>query len=136
VRSVVAVVLPILAAAFAYAGVASAATPDTWLQPSLLVLPAMLVCILVVALVFLPLWSFLVHRTKRIRRTFVGVSGAVLLVTCSILVATGVLDPPSGLRSLGLMLGPGMVLIIAFGILMDPTRVRGGRRPNTKQEAP
>ena len=135
-RSVVAVVLPILAAAFAYAGVASAATPDTWLQPSLLVLPAMLVCILVVALVFLPLWSFLVHRTKRIRRTFVGVSGAVLLVTCSILVATGVLDPPSGLRSLGLMLGPGMVLIIAFGILMDPTRVRGGRRPNTKQEAP
>lgn len=131
-RSVAAVVLPILAAAFAYAGVASAATPDAWLQSSLLLLPAMLVCILVVALVFLPLWSFLVHRTKRVRRTFVGVSGAVLVVTCSILVATGVLDPPSGLQTLGVMLGPGMVLIIAFGILMDSNRVRGGRRPSNK----
>jgi hypothetical protein len=130
-RSVVAVVLPILGAAFAYAGIASAATPDTWLQ-SLLVLPAMLIGILVVALLFLPLWSFLVHRTKRIRRTFLGVNGAVLVVTCSILVAAGVLDPPSGLQTLGLMVGPGMVLIIAFGILMDPGRVRGGRRPNTK----
>ena len=135
-RSVVAVVLPILAAAFAYARVASAATPDTSLQPSLLVLPAMLVCILVVALVFLPLWSFLVHRTKRIRRIFVGVNGAVLVVTCSILVATGVLEPPSGLQTLALMFGPGLVLIIGFGILMDPNRVRGGRRPNSKQEAP
>ena len=131
-RSVVAVVLPILAAAFTYAGVASAATPDAWLQSSLLLLPAMLVGILVVALVFLPLWSFLVHRTKRVRRTFVGVSGAVLVVTCSILVATGVLDPPSGLQTLGVMLAPGLVLIIAFGILMDSNRVRGGRRPNNK----
>jgi hypothetical protein len=132
VRSVVAVVLPVLAAAFAYAGVASAATPDTWLQSSLLVLPAMLVSILAVAVLFLPLWSFLVHRTKRIRQTFVGVNGALLVVTCSILVATGVLEPPSSLQTLGLMLGPGMVLIIGFGILMDSNRVRGGRRPNTK----
>ena len=135
-RSVVAVVLPILAAAFAYARVASAATPDSSLQSSLLVLPAMLVSILVVALLFLPLWSFLVHRTKRIRRIFVGVNGAVLVVTCSILVATGILEPPSGLQTLALMFGPGLVLIIGFGILMDPNRVRGGRRPNTKQEAP
>ena len=131
-RSVAAVVLPVLAAALAYTGVASAATPDTWLHPSLLILPAMLVGILVVALVFLPLWSFLVHRTKRVRRTFVGVTGALLVVTCSILVATGVLDPPHGLKTLGLMLGPGMALVFAFGILMDPNRVRGGRRPNTK----
>ena len=135
-RSVVAVVLPILASAFAFAGVASAATPDTWLQPSLLVLPAMLVGILVVAVLFLPLWSFLVHRTKRIRRIFVGVNGTVLVVTLSILVATGVLDPPRSLQTLGLMFGPGMVLISAFGILMDTNRVRGGRRPNTNQKAP
>jgi hypothetical protein len=136
VRSVVAAVLPVLAAAFVYAGVASAATPDAWLQSSLLVLPAMLVSILVVALLFLPLWSFLVHRTTRIRRIFVAVNGAALVVICSILVATGVLEPPKGLQTLGLMLGPGMVLIIAFGLLMDSNRVRGGRRPNSKQEAP
>src|SRR5215471_18083139 len=112
VRSVVAVVLPVLAGAFAYAGLALGATSDAWLQSSLVLLPAMLVSVMVIALVFLPLWSFLVYRTKRIRRTFVGVSGAVLVISCSILAATGALDRAGGFETVGLILLPGMVLVI------------------------
>ena len=102
------------------------------MQSSLLLLPGMLVSVLVVALLFLPLWSFLVHRTLRIRRTFIGVSGAALAVISSLLVATGVIDKAGGLQEVSLMLVPGIVLIISFGMLMDPSRVRGGRRPEGK----
>jgi len=128
----VAVVLPVLAGAFAYAGLALGATSDAWLQSSLVLLPAMLVSVMVIALVFLPLWSFLVYRTKRIRRTFVGVSGAVLVISCSILAATGALDRAGGFETVGLILLPGMVLVITFGLLMDPSRVRGGRKPDSR----
>lgn len=123
VRSVVAIVLPVLAGAFAYAGLALGATSNASLQSWMVLLPAMLVSVLVVALVFLPLWSFLAHRTKRIRRAFVGVSATLLAVGCSIFLATGAFS------ELSLMLVPGIVLITTFGMLMDPGRVRGGRRP-------
>lgn len=132
VRSVVAVVLAVFAGAFAYARLASGATSDAWEQSALLLLPAMLVSVLVVGMVFLPLWSFLVYRTRRIRRTFVTVSGAVLIATCSIFVATGVIDRAGDVQTVGLMLVPGMALIVTFGALMDPSRVRGGQRPDSK----
>ena len=131
-RSVVAVVLAVFAGAFTYAGLASGATSEAWEQSSLLVLPALLVSVLVVALMFLPLWSFLVHRTKRIRRTFVSVTGAVLVATCSIFVATGVIHSAGDIQTIGLMLVPGIALIVTFGTLMDPSRVRGGQRLDSK----
>ena len=131
-RSVVAVVLAVFAGAFAYAGLASGAASEPWEHSSLLLLPALLVSVLVVALIFLPLWSFLVHRTRRIRGTFLCVSGTALVAVCSIFVATGVIDRAGGLQTAGSMLVPGMVLIITFGMLMDPSRVRGGHRPDSK----
>ena len=127
-RSVLAVVLAVFSGAFAYAGLASGTTWGAWEQSALLLLPALLVSVLVVALVFLPLWSFLVHRTRRIRRTFVAVTATVLVAACSICLASGLIDRVGDGQSVGLMLVPGMVLIIIFGALMDPSRVRGGRR--------
>ena len=132
VRSVVAVVLAVFAGAFAYAGLAPGAASESWEHSLLLLLPAMLVSVLVVALVFLPLWSFLVHRTRRIRGIFVSVSGAVVVAACSIFVTTGVIDRAGAVQTLGSMLVPGVVLVITFGMLMDPSRVRGGRRPDNK----
>lgn len=131
-RSVAAVVIPVFAGALAYTGLASGATSEPWTQSSLLLLPGMLISILVVALLFLPLWSFLVHRTRRIRRTFIGVSAAVLVAIAATLSATGLLDRADGLQTVSQMLVPGIVLIITFGMLMDTSRVRGGRRPEGK----
>jgi len=128
-RSLVAVLIPVLAGAFVYAGLALGATPDAWSQrSSLLLLPAMLAGVLLIALVLLPLWSFLAHRTTRIRRAFLAAATAVLLLLYSALAAMGAFTRGGDLETAGLMLIPGVVLVLTFGMLMDPRRVRGGRK--------
>jgi peptidoglycan/LPS O-acetylase OafA/YrhL len=130
-RSAVAVLLPVMAGAFVYAGLAHGATPAAWSQTSLLVLPAMLVGVMLIALVLLPLWSFLAHRTTRIRRAFLVTGTTVLGAIYLTLAAIGVFARGGDLEAASLLLIPGVVLIVTFGMLMDPRRVRGGLKKLT-----
>ena len=58
-RSIIAILLPVLIGAVVYAALAVGATPEGWEESSTLMLPAILIGIMLVALVFLPLWSVL-----------------------------------------------------------------------------
>ena len=129
-RSVTAILLAILAAAFVYDWLASG---GTGLASAGLLLPAMLIGVMVVALVFLPLWSVLVHRTTRIRAAFLCAGVAILVLICGGLAALGAFDRADGLESVTLLFVPGLVLVTTFGMLMDPRRVRGGQKAGTDQ---
>jgi hypothetical protein len=143
-RSVAAILLPILAGALVYdwlassgTAIASSGTPEDWLQACSLLLPAMLIGIMLVAVVFLPLWSLLVHRTTpvlvhrttRIRAVFWFTGVAMLVLICGGLTALGIFDRSGA----ALLFVPGLVLVTTFGFLMDPRRVRGGQRTRHRQ---
>jgi len=132
-RSIVAVLLPVLAGAFAYAALALGATPDGWEQSSILLLPAMLIGVMLVGLVFLPLWSVLAHKTSRTRLLFVCLGTAIWVLLCAGLAALGAFDRAGGLESATSLLVPGLVLVMTFGLLMDPRRVRGGEKVAAKE---
>ena len=127
-RSIIAILLPVLIGAVVYAALAVGATPEGWEESSTLMLPAMLIGIMLVALVFLPLWSVLVHKTTRARLAFVCVGASILLLTCAVLKMLGVFDRSGGVDGVALLFVPGLVLVATFGILMDPRRVRGGEK--------
>jgi peptidoglycan/LPS O-acetylase OafA/YrhL len=127
-RSVCAILLPVLIGAVVYAALAVGARPSDWEQSSTLILPAMLIGIMLVALVFLPIWSVLVHKTTRARLAFLCVGAAILLLACGALTVLGAFDRSGGIDGLTLLFVPGLVLVTTFGILMDPRRVRGGEK--------
>ena len=127
-RSICAILLPVLIGAVVYAVLAMGPTPENLEQSSTLVLPAMLIGIMLVALVFLPLWSVLVHKTTRARLSFLCVGASILLLACAALKVLGIFDRSGGLDGVALLLVPGLVLVTTFGILMDPRRVRGGEK--------
>jgi len=126
-RSIVALFLPILAGALVYCLLALGGLTGRSVESSLLMLPAVLIGIMLVAFVFLPLWSVLVHRTRRIRMAFVAVAAAILLAICAALSALGAFKS-GGVESAALLLVPGLVLATTFGMLMDPRRIRGGEK--------
>jgi hypothetical protein len=130
-RSVTAILLAILAGAFVYDWLASGGTGLA--SSAALLLPAMLIGVMVVALVFLPLWSVLVHRTRRIRAAFLCTGVAILVLICGGLAALGAFDRAGGLESFALLFVPGLVLVTTFAILMDRRRVRGGQKPESDQ---
>ena len=127
-RSVFAILLPVLIGAVLYAALAVGATPEGWEQSSTLILPAMLIGIMLVALVFLPLWSVLVHKTTRTRLAFLCVGVSILLLACAALKVLGIFDRSGGFDGVALLFVPGLALVTTFGILMDPRRVRGGEK--------
>ena len=129
-RSIFAVLLPVLGAAVAYAVLAIGATSDRWEDWSILLLPAMLIGVILVGLVFLPLWSFLVHKTSRTRLLFVCLGTAIWVLLCAGLAAY---DRSGGLENATPLLVPGLILVMAFGLLMDPTLVRGGKKIASKK---
>jgi hypothetical protein len=124
-RSALAVLFPVLAGGVAYAGLALGATPEAWSQSSMLLLPAMLVGLLLVGLVFLPLWSVLARKTSRTRQLFIFYGAAIWVLLCAALVALHAIDLSGGLQSVTALLVPGLIVVATFGILMDPRRVRG-----------
>jgi hypothetical protein len=126
-RHIIAVLLPVLAGALVYVGLAFGGLPEESTESSMLLLPAMLIGVMLVALVFLPLWSVLVHKTRRIRLAFVCVGAAILIVICAALTALGVFKS-GALEGVALVFVPGLVLVTTFGMLMDPRRVRGGEK--------
>jgi hypothetical protein len=126
-RHIIAVLLPVLAGALVYVGLAFGGLPEESTESSMLLLPAMLIGVMLVALVFLPLWSVLVHKTRRIRLAFVCVGAAILIVICACLTALGVFKS-GALEGVALLFVPGLVLVTTFGMLMDPRRVRGGEK--------
>jgi len=93
----------------------------------MLLLPALLIGVMLVALVLLPLWSVLVHRTRRIRLAFVCVGLAILVLICAGLAMLGVFKTGAA-EGVALLFVPGFVLVATFSILMDPRRVRGGEK--------
>ncbi|TMG83635.1 MAG: hypothetical protein E6H78_11795 [Betaproteobacteria bacterium] len=125
--------LPVLAAAVVYVGLALGATSDAWARSSILLLPAMLIGFLLVGLVLLPLWSVLSHTTLRIRPLFVFLGSAIWVLLCAALVGLGLIDRSGGLESTTSLLIPGLVLVMTFGLLMDPRRVRGGEKATSKK---
>jgi hypothetical protein len=133
-RSIVAVFVPVLAGALVYLVLALGGLPRGSMESSILLLPALLIGVMLVALVFLPLWSLLVHRTRRIRLAFVCVAAAILAVLCVGLTAFGTFKS-SGFEDAALLLVPGLVLVMTFGMLMDPRRVRGGEKRPLKKAA-
>lgn len=126
-RSIIAVLLPILAGALVYVVLALGGPPEVPTESSMLLLPAMLIGVMLVALVLLPLWSVLVHKTKRIRLAFVCVGASILILICGSLAALGAFKSGT-VEGVALLFVPGLVLITTFGILMDPRRVRGGEK--------
>ena len=126
-RSVIAILLSVLIGAVIYAGLAVGATPEGWLQASMLILPAMLIGIMLIGVVLLPLWSLLAHKTARTRLAFLGVAAFMLLLTGAGLIALGAFER-SGSESIVSLLLPALALVSAFAMLMDPRRVRGGRK--------
>jgi peptidoglycan/LPS O-acetylase OafA/YrhL len=126
-RSIIAVLLPVLAGALVYVVLAFDGSPEASMQSPMLLLPAMLIGVMLVALVFLPLWSVLVHKTQRIRLAFVSVGAAALILGCVGLTLLGAFKS-GALEGVALVLVPGLVLVTTFGMLMDPRRVRGGAK--------
>ena len=131
-RSILAVLVPVLAGAVAYAALAMGATSG-WEQWSILLLPAMLIGMMLVGLVFLPLWSVLVHKTSSARLLFVAFGTGSWVLLCGALVALGLIDRSAGLESATCLLVPGLILVMAFGLLMDPCVVRGGKKLASKK---
>jgi len=132
-RSILAVSVPVLAGAVAYAALAIGATSTGWEQWSILLLPAMLIGVMLVGLVFLPLWSVLVHKTSSARLLFVAFGTGSWVLLCGALVAIGLIDRSAGLESATSLLVPGLILVMAFGLLMDPKLVRGGKKLASKK---
>ena len=126
-RSIIAVSLPVVAGAVVYFILALGGVAERSMDSSLLLLPAMLIGVMLVALVFLPLWSVLVHRTRRIRVAFVAVGAAILVAICAALSVLGAFKP-DGMEGVALLFVPGLVLVTTFGMLMDPRRVPGGEK--------
>jgi hypothetical protein len=126
-RHIIAVLLPVLAGALVYVGLAFGGLPEEPTESSMLLLPAMLIGVMLVALVFLPLWSVLVHKTRRIRLAFVCVGAAILILICAGLTALDVFKS-GAVEGVALVFVPGLVLVTTFGMLMDPRRVRGGEK--------
>lgn len=132
-RHLIAALLPVLAGAFAYAGLAWGSAPHDWLESSLLLLPAMLIGVMAVALLCLPLWSVLAHRTRYTRTAFLCVATAALVLLAGGLAAIGAFDRLGGAQSAALLFVPALVLVTTFGMLMDPRRVRGGKKADDRQ---
>lgn len=126
-RSLIAVLLPVLAGALVYVAIAIGDSADSSFPSPMLFLPALLIGVMVVALVLLPLWSVLVHNTTRIRLAFVCISAAILITICAALAMLGAFKS-GGLEGIALVFVPGLVLVTTFGMLMDPRRVRGGEK--------
>jgi hypothetical protein len=131
-RSILAVLVPVLAGAVAYAALAMRATSG-WEQWSILLLPAMLIGMMLVGLVFLPLWSVLVHKTSSARLLFVAFGTGSWVLLCGALAALGLIDRSAGLECTTSLLVPGLILVMAFGLLMDPRVVRGGKKLASKK---
>jgi hypothetical protein len=126
-RSIIAMALPVLAGALVYFVLALGGLTERSMDSSLLLLPAMLIGVMLVALVFLPLWSVLVHHTRRIRVAFVTSGAVILLALCAALGALGAFKSDR-VEGVTLLFVPGLVLVTTFGVLMDPRRVRGGEK--------
>src|SRR6266581_1024442 len=109
-RSILAVSVPVLAGAVAYAALAIGATSNGWEQWSILLLPAMLIGMMLVGLVFLPLWSVLAHKTSRTRLLFVCLGTAIWVSICAGLLALGAFDRSGGLENATSLLVPGLIL--------------------------
>ena len=132
-RSIFAVLVPVLAGAVAYSALAIGGTSEGWEAWSVLLLPAMLIGVMLVGLVFLPLWSILVHKTSSARLLFVAFGTGSWVLLCGTLVALGLIDRSAGLESTASLLVPGLILVMAFALLMDPRRVRGGEKAASKK---
>ena len=130
-RSIFAVLVPVLAGAVAYAALTVGS--EGWEAWSVLLLPAMLIGMMLVGLVFLPLWSILVHKTSSARLLFVAFGTGSWVLLCGTLGALGLIDRSAGLESTASLLVPGLILVMAFGLLMDPRRVRGGEKAASKK---
>jgi drug/metabolite transporter (DMT)-like permease len=126
-RSLIAVLLPVLAGALVYVVLAPDGSSDGSMPSSMLLLPALLIGVMLVALVFLPLWSVLVHKTRRIRIAFLCIGGAILVMICAGLTMFGAFRS-GAIEGVAVLFVAGFVLVATFGVLMDPRRVRGGEK--------
>lgn len=144
-RSGAAIALPIIAAASLYAGLAcgalSGAGPTGWEPFAMLMLPAVLIGILLVAFVLLPLWCMFAEKHPRPRVQVVLVAAALWLLGCAALVAAGRgFGAPDALAEVLSLLLPGWALIGLFGVLASkrglvapPTRC--GVQPAVSKQA-
>jgi hypothetical protein len=133
-RHAVAISASVLSAASVFAALASAESSSgpagQWGRFPMLLLPAVLVGLLVVAFVLLPLWTFFAAAQSSARLRFALVAAAIwTLVSVAGAAITGA-DTQETLRGLPALLLPGWALIAVFGVLAEK---RGLAAPNPRR---
>lgn len=133
-RHAAAISVSVLSAASVFAALASTepsnGAPGEWGPFPMLILPAALIALLLVAFVLLPLWTFFAGAPSRPRLRFALVAAAMWTVVCAAVAAITGVDVLETIRGLPALLLPGWALIAMFGVLAEK---RGFAAPSAKR---
>jgi hypothetical protein len=112
--------VPVAAGAGAFAALVSSEVPAGGVESFLmLLLPAALIGMLLVAFGLLPLWCLLARSGPNARTRLMLIAALLWLVSCGALIAAMGLAAESTMHEAMAILIPGLVLISIFGLLAD-----------------
>jgi hypothetical protein len=111
--------VPVAAGAAAFAALMNGEGPASGESFLMLLLPAALISLLLVAFGLLPLWCLLARGGPNARVRFTLVAALVWLLPCGALIAATGLGGESTMHDAMAILVPGLILVAMFGLLAD-----------------